>query len=385
MKKKKELNRLLCIIIAMFASYVIHAQAQNAITHERNGIRLGDRVEKQQVEYVNPGESGENTVWDFSDASAIKSHPTVFFCDSDSIEIIELQPAVINKYALRTDSLLCTGYETPLKSVRYSQPIPLAAYPMQYGDALTLPYSGSGYYCKTHAIQTLGMMDVEADGTGILILSESDTLRNVLRVHSIRTGSIDMHLDVDSTALEELDAAEELCSAEELDAMEEPDSVAKSYVKQEIEERYLWYARGYRYPLFETVTTSYYDNMQLVSCLQSAYRYAPDMQHLLKDEANEAIQQADSIAEQQNAPDIIRYSIAVNGGIVKIAYSLSDAASVTALICNHRGMAYRRATSSLPAGEGYEISFNCSGLEPDVYIIYINVNGKVYSEKIILK
>lgn len=379
MNKKKEQNRLLCIILAVFASSVIHVQAQNAITHEHNGIRLGDRVEKQQVEYVNPGESGENTVWDFSDASAIKSHPTVFFCDSDSIEIIELQPVSISKYSFSADSLLLTSYENPLQSVRYTQPLAQLAYPFHLGQSFVQPYSGAGLYCNTQSISTYGTMDVEADGMGKLIVSEGDTLSNVLRIHSVRTGSLLMQLDVDSLGFDS-EAVVTDSSFIEADTAQAP---AIDYGKQEIEERYQWYARGYRYPIFETISTSYYDNLDLVSCIQAAYMCVPSQQKLLDDKANEDVQREDSLLHlQNNAPDIMHYSVSTDGHLLKIRYSLSESASITTLLCNHRGMSFCRSSCAMPAGENYEISLNCSGLQPDMYILYINVNGKVYSEKI---
>lgn len=34
--------------------------------------------------------------------------------------------------------------------------------------------------------------------------------------------------------------------------------------------------------------------------------------------------------------------------------------------------------------QGYEVQIDCNGLRPGIYILYINVNGKVYSEKVTL-
>lgn len=190
-------------------------------------------------------------------------------------------------------------------------------------------------------------------------MDTSDTIPNVIRIHSIRSGAVFMHLENDST------------------------DEAKSRIKQEIEERYQWYARGYRYPLLETVSTSYYKDMDLVSCIQKAYCYAPDSQRTLHDEQNDSIIRIDSIANVQ-AADIFHHEVETIGNQVKLSYSLDEDANITIIVCNHRGMAYRRRSFAMPAGTGYEQSIDCSGLSPDTYILYINVNGKIYSEKIIL-
>ena len=356
MKKKSKLRRLYFLLFSL--SLTLTLSAQTSITKENNGKRPGDMLMKQLVDVIDAGDAGENVIWNFSNSHTIETHQIVLFCDSDSIEIKEIEPTSIRTFAFRSDSLLMTGYETPLKKIQYSTPVSLLAYPFEYGSSFFVPYSGTGSYCKTLALSTSGTMDVEADGTGTLILTENDTLRNALRVHSIRTGSIEMHLDGDSIG------------------------ASSPNMKQEIEESYQWYVRGYRYPLFETRTTSYYDNMELVSCVQSAHRFLPDMQQLLDDEQNEEILRADSLAEHLNSSDIIDYNVVVNGGNLKIAYSLSEPANITALLCNHRGMAYRRISCSMPAGENYELNLDCTGLVPDVYILYINVNGKVYSEKV---
>jgi hypothetical protein len=46
------------------------------------------------------------------------------------------------------------------------------------------------------------------------------------------------------------------------------------------------------------------------------------------------------------------------------------------------GMLYRRESFSMPAGEGYSKTVDCTGLLPGTYILYLNVNGKVYTEKV---
>lgn len=348
-------------VLAMLAFVACpHMTAQTVITHIHNGLRFGDKVQKQQVEYVRPGEDGEECVWDFTNLHMLKPYPIEYLCDSDSTTIYELSPVQINKYSLRTDTLQLTGYETPLQRVDYTAPIVQLAYPFAYGSSLTAPYHGTGTYCKTHLIDHQGITDIEAEATGTLILSEGDTLRNTIRLHTLRTGSLYMYHENDST------------------------DEARSRTKQEIEERYQWYARGYRYPLLETVSTSYYKDMDMVSCIQKAYCYAPDLQRTLHDEQNDSIIRIDSIANVQVA-DIFHYRVETIGNQVKLSYSLDEDANITIIVCNHRGMAYRRRSFAMPAGTGLEQNIDCSGLIPDTYILYLNVNGKVYSEKINVK
>ena len=47
-------------------------------------------------------------------------------------------------------------------------------------------------------------------------------------------------------------------------------------------------------------------------------------------------------------------------------------------------MTYRHREWKEKAGQGYYAQIDCNGLRPGVYILYLNVNGKVYSKKITL-
>lgn len=344
------------IAVALFA-ICQYSFSQTEISSQFNSVRMGDVLEKQQLPYFDAGLSGEGTVWDLSNIKPINEFPIEYFCDSDSVVIYELTPERINKYKMEGGSFVQIGTENPLEKIEFSVPVKQLCYPFCYGDAFASPYSGTGFYCMTHRIDKRGEADVEADGLGMILLSDEDTIQNVMRIHSIRTGSLSMHADNDST------------------------EEAKARTKQEIEERYQWYARGYRYPLFETVSTSYYDNMDLVSCIQNAYCFVPDKQKVIHDELNDSIQMADSMLSSHNQ-GIIHYSVEKTDNRVRLSYSLDKDASITMLVCNNRGMIYRRMSFRQSAGEGYVTDIDCSGLTPDTYILYINVNGKVYSEKI---
>lgn len=329
--------------------------AQTQITHEHNGMRAGDVLKRQQVNYIPSGDNGENLVWNISELTDIGDYTVEYCCDSDSTVVYEIIPTAINKYTMSGDTLFCIGYETPLKKMQYSRPVLNIVYPSFFRQYAEANYEGHGTYCQTHATESFGTVSMEADATGSLIVSEEDTLDNVIRVHSIKTGAIGMASE-DSTGVDSMN------------------------FKQEIEDRYLWYARGYRYPVFETVSTSYYDNMDFVSCIQEAYIYMPDRQRQLSDEVNDEILREDSLSAAAER-DIIHYALDYSGNTLSLSYDLDEDAVINTLICNKMGMLFQRKNEKKAAGTDYQMQFDCSGLRPDDYILYINVNGKVYSEK----
>lgn len=267
-----------------------------------------------------------------------------------------LEPPFMCRYRLEGGSLLLTNYQTTVSNIDFAEPVLEMKYPMKYGDAISSSYSGAGKYANRNAVEASGTVSITADGQGILIYSDGDTLKNVLRVHTVRTASLGMDRDTVMGS-----GAERLV---------------------EIEEFYRWYARGCRYPVFETRSASYYHNTDFVKSVRTAFMCLPDSQRTLSDSANLAVARADSAAAGNAAGDIIEYSVENSGNVVTLRYSLSQKARVQALVCGIMGEVWRKSGRTDEAGEDYTLVLDCNGLRRGDYILYINVNGKAYSSKV---
>lgn len=321
-----------------------------------NAPRCGDSYVVRQMEYFAPGDEGKNVLWDFSELKSLdRKSRREYFLSQDSV-LIGVDEESARKYELAGDSLRCLGYDTRLKHMDYTQPMIMMTYPFGYGYSITNPYGGTGDYCKRLILKNGGTLMVEADAEGVIINQEGDTLKNVLRVHTTRLNSVSMHALSDTLMTD------------------------TSRMKQEIEEHYAWYVRGYRYPMYETSSICFYDNMTPVSCIQRAYHYCADDMSELNDSVNEEILATDSIAKVAEL-DIIHYTIKNDGCTLTMDYSLDADASINALICNSRGMLYGRQSTRQPAGTDFQMSFDIVSLPKGDYVLYVNVNGKVYNEK----
>ena len=53
-------------LITLFAATVFSLSAQHSLQSELNLPRAGDELVKEQVVFLESGESGENQIWDFS-------------------------------------------------------------------------------------------------------------------------------------------------------------------------------------------------------------------------------------------------------------------------------------------------------------------------------
>lgn len=332
---------------------------KNAVSFLSNSLRTGDVLEKEEVLYSDTGNRGENLFWDFTSKDAVNEYQVRFFCDSDSVIVYGMESMRLNKYIVRNDSLLLTGYETPQMSMCYEPPILEMIYPFSYGDNYATHFNGSGIYCGKHVLETSGTIHVTADADGSLSFVSGDTIHNILRLHVVRSESKGMY-DMNDTIRTEEDNR-----------------------KQEIEERYLWYAKGYRYPVYETISLTCYDNMTQVSCRQRAFRYLPES--LIVDSTDEKIEEEDegsAIQPEHAQSQIIDYNVRVSGRQVIIQYDLTETASLTTLVCNRMGYVYKCESATNVAGSDYMLSIDCNGLQGGIYILYLNVSGQVYSEKV---
>lgn len=331
-------------------------QAQYSIELLNNVIREGDIVKKSACYYSSAGNGGEDVLWDFSEHLGTCSHFIHYSSDS-TLRITGNNGKALYGYSIHGDSLLMVSYENPLEHISYTRPVLIMRYPMQYGDTFQQCFDGRGKYCESHFERVIGNIVSTADGYGRLILSEKDTLDNVLRVYTLKTSSI--RIDIDS------------CKTD------------SDFLKQEIEEHYQWYARGYRYPVYETVSRTCYDNMEPVSVSQFALCCLPESQRELSDSLNEELARLPD--EINTAPDIYHYHVEVQGDVINISYSLDGQARLRFIVADLAGMVHRQTERGNDAGDGYAMQIDCSTLPRRQYILYMNVNGKIYSEKVIIK
>ncbi len=354
------IKRSLLSVILLLTSFV--ALAQDAvISKDANIMCDSDEVTFQPMHYYDAGMSGDNAVWNLQDFHTSNKEYKVYHQTDSLGRLISMDDRAVSYYALIDDTLLLTGKETPLCKITYSNPQLVVKYPLAYGDSISSPFNGYGVYCGDHPYREQGTSTVIAGAKGRIIINE-DTIDNVLRVYTLRSYSICMNID--SAALD------------------------TARLKQVIEERYDWYARGYRYPLFTTISSTSYDNMQALGTTQKAYCLLPDVQKLLADPYNTDLRKNDSIAaasRKKAETDIIHYNVVQDGNQITIEYSLDDSADLTLLVSDAMGIVYRQSRTHNANGDNYSITIDCGGLHRGQYILHLNVNGKVYSNKVNLK
>ncbi len=271
-------NMLILFIVMEFVS-LLHAQER--LNSETNMFRANDTIVKQQIEFKDPGRAGENVFWDFGKLKTLdKGYSITYSETADSTGLIagtEHQTRYF--YELKNDSLLLRGYENPTTRMTYNLPETLLTYPFKYGDKIEGHFMGEGTYCDKLQVWAYGASVSHADAYGCLILPEGDTLRHVIRVNTRKLISEKIIPLLPDSAEQRF-----VLSPDSINYRLRADSAVL------LIDTYKWYAAGYRYPVFETVSTRSSPASAKNECFTTAFYSPPEKQlYLRTDEKNDSL------------------------------------------------------------------------------------------------
>ena len=144
--------------------------------------RGGDRIERYCIDYVLPGDSGRNVLWDMSgldvgEETLVSAYK--YWSDSTFSEVVAGR--VQYNYTISGDTVLCNGFENRLTFTNDTVAAIESVYPLFYGKRVSKPFHRRGVYSDRIGLETTGMSEIHADAFGTLLLPDCDTLRNVLR------------------------------------------------------------------------------------------------------------------------------------------------------------------------------------------------------------
>lgn len=340
----------------MLVLFSLQLWGQNVLTRKANILGDSAKITYQLIEFSNPGYAGDGEVWDFSTMRDLKKDYNILL-KKDSLSLWnKVEGKAIYSYVLQADTLGQVGFENRLTKIQYIKKKLAMRYPLQYGDTVSSLFKGYGKYCGDHFVKVEGQVVVDADGFGKLILSEQDTLDNVLRVQTVTTTAMAMGVDtakIDTTNL-----------------------------KQEIEEKYEWYAKGFRYPVYTLIQKSSFSNLEFVGSTSLAYRILPENFAVIEDIVNDSIRKSEELHKENilAKKDRFHYTLTNRNGGIDIDYTSDDDANIIAMVTSSNGILYRRQNVVARGGEVGKIHVNTAGLFPGQYILYLNVNGKIHSK-----
>jgi len=185
------------LLLAAFTVSVSSLLGQVTLTQETHGFFADQKNPMVLTQYVDPGVSGKNVVWDFSKlevhnsfTGSIENYYTSKCCSKFSKGNVVLEEfGNFFVFESTPTSLEQIGYMSGNGVTRfeYSKPFIKMRYPFTFGSTYSGNYDGN-YIVNDKVIGSIsGTFLVEGDGFGKLILPNGSVLDNVLRVKEVRT------------------------------------------------------------------------------------------------------------------------------------------------------------------------------------------------------
>ena len=328
-------------------SGLINLNAQNFIQFDTHAIQTGYTHKTQKIENVQPGMSGDQCFWDFSNLVCGEfSHTSILDAAvSPDFSLMEKANLILVKdddqsfYNLRENQLEYLGYTSKDAIIHFDTAIIRMKYPFNFGDRFNGSFSGTGIHYGTVHTTVNGTYFIEADGIGSLLLPFNVNINNALRVKSVE------HF------------IEYGCNTIEW-------TITK----------YLWYSQNYRYPVFSIIHTDIKDGINDTITYNAYYN-------------EEALTL--SAAVQDDYINGIKLNIYPNPAKDKmeIKYFLSDLQDVTVALYNLLGSKkIEIVKNQKQKGEiSVEINASASNIAPGVYLIYFQIGKNTISKKIIFE
>lgn len=350
-------KRLLQTVLLQLVSTMMFGQ----VNFSQMTPNYSDSLQKNDIHFFLAGKGGKNKLWNFSQKLSSKLSNKVMFSKDSTNVISVVDNGQAYYYVFASDTLTQIGAESQKETKDFVIAKPIIRQSFVYGDSISRGFMCDGKYCGNHLFRQAGTTTSRVDAEGSIVMAEGDTIKNVKRIHTIDSYSVCMDLDYAA-----LDSAK---------------------LTQVIDERYDWYLPESHYPIIGTVCSTTYLNMDAQHTTKYAFCSLDEVQtakYVTMVEEYEDDDSESSFDNDTHLSDIIHYNVQVNGLKVDITYDLDIDATISTIIANHMGVTYRNNVWTQQAGAGQNVQIDCSGLSRGTYILYINVNGNVYSEKIIL-
>lgn len=350
-------NLCIYIIVCIYTTF-----AQTALSESQNKPIVGDRIERHIVQGLSYDSSGDSVFWDFSNCRIMDDIVPITFA-TDTVGFKSFEPGIKNYYFQNEEKVLLRSSKSQYTNINYTTPLLVMKYPLNYGDSISSPFAGNGSFCKSYNISHNGTRTILADAKGDIAIPGNMVLRDVLRIHSITYNNV---------LLEGL----------------EPNLQDTATAKQEIEDMYHWYIKNCRYPIFEYRKNSSYNNGILIGSQVESYCHLPDSVINNSITYEDFVFNGDSNASNEigeKAESPIDYTISQIRNSINLSFQTTTNTTVIFIVTNSQGIVFQNKTIHCEKGERYSTVFNCNGYKLGEYVLYINTNGIVNSEKIQIK
>lgn len=381
------------IIISVLLTGVLLGKiySQTTLNALYNLPRQGDRIVKLQVAYKDPGMNGASAVWDFSDLEILNDKYTLKYDTLRGDTLISREHRTMYYYQYRNDTLLFLGYRNPTTLVSYREPETYLVFPFPYGRSITSYYDGKGHYCDRFSVHIQGVTTTEADAVGRMILPEGDTLQNVLRVH-LSKKVVEKMEPIFNYNMITTDTIPFVICRDSIDYRLNNDSTHFEI------DTWLWYANGYRYPIFETKQARLFKKKEAYEQFGVSYYYPPHEQYYgldedmvnwikrnnFRNENEDRVKEIESVkSEKEYKDEIIAYRYIIDEqGELHIFYSVERGTDLNICLYDLQGRQISAIVRNVVSGENYQECISIGNYPSGSYLLRISLGERIYGEKI---
>lgn len=314
-------------------------------------MRNGDVICKIRAPFPSCEARGEDVIWNFElPSNDSPEYIMEIISQKDTVAIFE--KGRMQHFLVNNDTLFYFGEQARRSHIIMDQRHPLLKYPFLYGDSISGKYNGSGQNESIH-FSLIGSGYSVVDGKGY-VTDGNDTIRNVIRIHV-----------KDNYKMNYEDGLEET----------------------HVEERYLWYCAGSRYPIMEKIqmASSNYGREEVVDSV--CYLNLPTMQlNLPIDEENEKILSEIRQQEQngkKQAIEGVSAKCSDNGRVIEISYQQNLVTDIVFSACDLYGniLAYKQVINQ-DAGEWHDAIYLTHQPTSNTIAIVIRCGEQIFSLKL---
>ncbi len=374
------------IYTVLLLPLTLYSYGQHVLTADNNMMRSQDEIIKQQVDYKSPGRPGENVLWDFGMLNMQNDAYTLFYTEDRNNRIRGTEHNTRYYYELKGDSLFRTGYENPTTLSVNAQPELLMKFPVHYGDSTLGYYNSNGKYSERLKISAMGTVKTKADAYGMMILPNKDTLKNVLRIHTVK--KIAESTERLNPQNRNITAGNTHISPDSIRLRIENDSMLLEI------ETYQWYVKGYRYPVFETVKSITNKNGEITDFFDVAFFYPPQEHYYLEDDPGNLAALEDNADEEpasegnkdEDEP-VFTYNTYPNPvqDVLTLEYYTEKPSTITITLLDMQRRPLYNKSNVCRQGDVQHVQINMSSLFKGCYMLIIETDSGVFNEVIFKK
>lgn len=281
-------------------------------------------------------------------------------------------------YLQTANRIALVGIENPQNLINYSLPEVKMKFPFAPNDTVRGYFNGEGEYCDKLKIRQFGHYATSCEQIGKISLPEGEEISDAILVRTSREYQIET-IPSDSDFIQ-------LSSSSESDVDQQMITKISPTYHEEIS---TIFAKGYRYPILETIVCK--DSASKV-LQQHCYYCSPEEQDKLGiDKSNEEARMASSagnIESEDNGAETgengeIPYAFEFdsNSSVISFSLKMPETQEAILVIADSNGVVYKRSQYNALSDVNEPFKIDCSSLQSRQYIVYIAIGKEKFSEK----